>query len=404
MFIPVDQRRSGSLTLCHAMHVLFLPKWYPGRHDPQLGDFLRKQAMGVSGVATVSVLYICGMKGPLAVDQDDQGMEGGLWELRCYYKASEHPIAPVRKLINAVRHWRRALEGWQHCLTERGRPDLVHVHILNRPALLALWLKWRYGIPYLISEQSSEYMDGTFSRKGPLSRWLSRWLIARANGVTAVSAHLGERLKELGLVQRYDVVPNVIPGTDRTLPPKGEAGHFLVVADLVDRTKNVSGVLRAFAKFRSECPGSNLTIIGDGPDRAALEQLAGELGVSNAVTFLGRLANTLVIDHMAHTGAVIINSNIETFSVVTGEALAQGKPVIATRCGGPVAFVTPENGLLIPVGDDQALTAAMLEIVRDWTRYDPAQIRASVHDKFSPDAVGRAFLKVYQRICDGQRP
>jgi len=122
------------------------------------------------------------------------------------------------------------------------------------------------------------------------------------------------------------------------------------------------------------------------------------------VTFLGRLANTLVIDHMAHTGAVIINSNIETFSVVTGEALAQGKPVIATRCGGPVAFVTPENGLLIPVGDDQALTAAMLEIVRDWTRYDPAQIRASVHDKFSPDAVGRAFLKVYQRICDGQRP
>ena len=399
----MDQRRGWSFTLRHPMHVLFLPKWYPGRHDPQLGDFLRKQAMGVAGVARVSVLYICGTKSPHALDLEEVRNDDGLWELRYYYTSSEHPLGPLRFAINALRHFRSALRGWRSLVAERGRPDLVHVHILNRPALLALWLKWRYGIPFLISEQSSEYMDGTFSRKSGASRWISKWLIERSAGVTAVSTHLGERMKALGLVQRFDVVPNVIPGTDRKLPPKGTAGHFLVVADLVDRTKNVSGVLRALAILREQHPSVHLTIIGDGPDRSALEVLCATLKLTQNVEFLGRLANAQVLDHMAHTGAVIINSNVETFSVVTGEALAQGKPVIATRCGGPEAFVNTDNGLLIPVGDDQALAKAMDELIRSWDAYEPATIRASVHDRFSPHAVGSAFLTIYTRIADELR-
>ena len=385
------------------MHVLFLPKWYPGRHDPQLGDFLRKQAMGVAHVAQVSVLYICGTKGAQALDLDELHQEDGLWELRCYYPASEHSFTPWRVVINAMRHARRAHRGWRRVRAERGTPDLVHVHILNRPALLGLWLKWRYDIPYLVSEQSSEYMDGTFSRKNGASRWISRWLIARSAGMTAVSAHLGEQLKALGLVQRFDVVPNVIPGTDRPLPPKGTAGHFLVVADLVDRTKNVSGVLRALAILRDQHPTARLSIIGDGPDRALLEQLCSGLDLTARVEFLGRLANSKVLDHMARAGAVIINSNVETFSVVTGEALAQGKPVIATRCGGPAAFVNAHNGLLIPVGDDQALANAMDQLIRSWADVEPVTIRASVHDRFSPQAVGSAFLKIYTRVIHDHR-
>ena len=98
------------------------------------------------------------------------------------------------------------------------------------------------------------------------------------------------------------------------------------------------------------------------------------------------------------TGSVIINSNVETFSVVTGEALASGKPVIATRCGGPTAFITPANGVLIDVGSDAQLAAAMLAVHRGHGAYDPATVRASVSDRFSPEAVGTAFLHVYQRV------
>jgi glycosyltransferase involved in cell wall biosynthesis len=172
----------------------------------------------------------------------------------------------------------------------------------------------------------------------------------------------------------------------------------MMVADLVDRTKNVSGVLRAMAEARRQEPAITLDIIGDGPDRAMLQGLVGDLGLADAVRFHGRIANAEVLRLMAGTGSVIINSNVETFSVVTGEALASGKPVIATRCGGPTAFITPANGILIDVRSDEQLSAAMVRLVREHGAYPPAHVRTSVGDRFSVDAVGQAFGAIYQRV------
>lgn len=380
------------------MHVLFIPKWYPGRKDPQLGDFLRKQAQATHRQVRMSVLYIAPDKDQREPLQLEHTLTDGLWELRCYYRQHTHTWAPVRKAVNLLRYARAARTGIRRVRSERGAPDLIHAYILVRPALIALWQRWARGTPFLVSEQSSEYLDGTFARKGRFHKSLSRWLCGRASAVTAVSPWLGDALVGHGLCTTYDVVPNVVPGLDRPLPPAGTPGRFLVVADLVDRTKNVSGVLNALAVARKELPQLSLTIIGDGPDRERLEQQMEHLGLGDHVRFLGRLPNTDVLDHVAHAFAMIVNSNVETFSVVTGEALAQGRPVIATRCGGPTAFVTPSNGILIEPRDDAALARAMVQLTKDAARYGPAAIRAGVNDRFSPEAVGRRFADIYARI------
>ena len=170
----------------------------------------------------------------------------------------------------------------------------------------------------------------------------------------------------------------------------------MMVADLVDRTKNVSGVLRALAATRSQGNDFQLEIIGDGPDRGMLHTLADQLGIAAHVRWHGRLAHTDVLPAMAATGTVIVNSNFETFSVVTGEALASGKPVIATRCGGPEAFITPQNGILIPVADDIVLAQAMVRIAGEHENYSPATVRESVSQRFSPKAIAEGFDAVYQ--------
>lgn len=172
----------------------------------------------------------------------------------------------------------------------------------------------------------------------------------------------------------------------------------MVVADLVDGTKNVSGVLRALKAGREQGHDLRLDVIGDGTDMNALRTLSGQLGLNGHVNWLGRMSNSEVLTTMAGTGTVIINSNVETFSVVTGEALALGKPVIATRCGGPVAFITAENGVLIEPRDDQALATAMIARSREERPYDPATIRRSVDERFSATAVGERFFAMYQRI------
>ncbi|MBK6831420.1 MAG: glycosyltransferase [Flavobacteriales bacterium] len=385
------------------MHVLFLPKWYPGHNDPQLGDFLRKQALATGAYVRLSVLQVEAITQAGELPSDVLTTTDGAWELCLRYRASMATFTPMRKAVNFVRYWRTMQRGWVRIVNERGKPDLLHAYILVRPVLFAWWKAQVHRLPFLISEQSSEYLDGTYAGKGPFFKAMNHFLFRRAAAVTVVSAWLGDALVKHGLCTRYDVVPNVVPGLDRPLPPAGAPGHFLMVADLVDRTKNVSGALRALAIALRTNADLRLTIIGDGPDRKMLEDLTDELGLRKSVQFLGRVPNTVVLDRMATIFAVIINSNVETFSVVTGEALAQGKPVIATRCGGPVAFITEVNGILIEPKDDAALAMAMLQLTAHATEYEPTRIRASVSDRTTPAAVGAAFHQVYQRILPNAR-
>ncbi len=378
------------------MHVLLIPKWYPGPRDPQLGDFIRKQALALARHTPVSVLVVQAdpeASAPLTLDA--AGSEG-LWEVRATYRASTHALAPMRKALNLWRHMRAATRGLR--MIDRDRPpvDLVLAYILVRPVLPTLLLR-RRGIPFVLAEQSSAFLDGTYARTGVLHRAFVRAVARRARAFIAVSPHLGQALVRHGLCTEARVVPNTIPGLERPLPPQGPAGHFLMVADLVDRIKRVSGVLRALAKARKEEPAIQLAVIGDGPDRADLEALVRTLGLTDHVRFLGRLPNSAVLDHMAGAFAVVVNSRVETFSVVTGEALAQGRPVIATRCGGPEAFITPMNGLLIPVDDDAALADAMLQLTRQADRYRPEAIRASVNERYGADAVGRTLLRTLEQ-------
>jgi glycosyltransferase involved in cell wall biosynthesis len=397
---------NGSTLLCRSrMHVLVLPKWYPGRNDPQLGDFVRKQMLAASAALAskggrMSVVFGIPITDLERPEEQELDQEHGTWELRCYYRPSMAAFTPLRKLINMQRYWRASWNGIRRAIDERGKPDLTHVHILVRPALVAWWLKKMRGVPFILSEQSSEYLDGTWDTKSALFKAINHFLFRRAAAVTVVSTHLGEGLKRLGLCTHYEVVPNMVPGADRPLPPSGPSGQFMMVADLVDKTKNVSGVLRALKAGRDQGHDLRLDVIGDGTDVDPLRDLSKTLGLNGSVRWLGRMSNTEVLTNMAATGTVIINSNVETFSVVTGEALALGKPVIATRCGGPVAFITDENGVLIEPRDDGALTAAMISRATGQRSYDAATIRRTVDERFSARTVGEQFSAIYQRVIE----
>ena len=373
----------------------------PGRNDPQLGDFLRKQAVAVGQQdVQVSVLFVHPVEGLATATEQEVSATDGIWELRCYYRAF---TGPFKRVVNFFRYRKAAFLGWAKVLSERGRPDLIHAHILIRAVWLARRIADQLGVPYVVSEQSSEYIDGSFAAKPAWVKRFARRQVRDAAETIAVSSFLGDALVKHGLYSTYTVVPNVLPVEQVPLPPAGPKDEFMMVADLVDRTKNVSGVLRALSLAREQGVSLRLKVIGDGEDRKNLEALSRELDLTEQVVFLGRLPNAAVLEHMARTGTVVINSNVETFSVVTGEALTLGRPVVATRCGGPTAFLSDDNGMLVDPGDDTGLAHALIQVYRDHARYSPEAIRQGVSERYSATAVGKLLGSIYTRILEDAR-
>src|ERR1700741_791393 len=132
-----------------------------------------------------------------------------------------------------------------------------------------------------------------------------------------------------------------------------------------------------------------LVIGGDGPDREKLEAQVQSLGVERYCRFLGGLNREQVRERMQQCDAFVLSSLHETFGVVVGEAMACGKPVISTRCGGPEFFVNDENGVLVDAANPQALADAMADFINNRHSFDPQTVRASVVNRFSPEAFVR---------------
>ena len=98
---------------------------------------------------------------------------------------------------------------------------------------------------------------------------------------------------------------------------------------------------------------------------------------------------------MALSNAFVLSSEYETFGVVLVEALALGKPVIATKCGGPESIVTPEVGYLISKNSEKEMTDALLKLYQNWNKFNSLQIRQYCLENFSEKAVIGELTKIY---------
>ena len=92
--------------------------------------------------------------------------------------------------------------------------------------------------------------------------------------------------------------------------------------------------------------------------------------------------------------AFVLASDVETFGVVVVEALASGRPVVATASGGPDHLVNPANGLLIPTRDRQALRQALTHMRHQADDYDAAMLRAEALRLYGPEAFARRFAEI----------
>jgi len=295
---------------------------------------------------------------------------------------------------------RGGIVAYEAYCREHGKPDVLHAHNLYPGGLLAHHLSRKLGIPFVVTEHSSWY--GREMLPPALMPRLLRAALA-SRSMLVVSPALGEALAhKVGIpAAKLEAVPNVLDdlmvvSPSRRLPRSGDEIVFLSIGDLAP-VKNQALLIAAFASAFGSDPRYRLRICGSGELLSELSALVATLGIQAQVSFPGRLSREDVLFELDNCDAFVLSSDAETFGVVLIEALSRGRPVVATRAGGPDSIVEPEDGLLVPTGDHQAMAKALTEIARTLPRYDSAVLRQRAIARFGGDAIAQRLISIYEK-------
>jgi glycosyltransferase involved in cell wall biosynthesis len=257
----------------------------------------------------------------------------------------------------------------------------------------------RNGVPYVLTEHDSAYGRG---RIDPAEARELRPVFAGARCRLVVSPSLGgllERVIGLSAVP-WRHVPNLLDGLFERggagAPGPGTGRRVLFSAGSLDSKKGFDVLLRAYARAFPESERTELRIAGSGPEGAGLQKLAADLGVAERVMWLGLLGRDAMLQEMRTATCFVLASRTETFGVVVIEALACGRPVVATASGGPESIVVPGDGFVVPVEDVEALAAALDEVLRSPEAWDAEAIRRRCLERFGETAVVAQLIDVYR--------
>jgi len=173
------------------------------------------------------------------------------------------------------------------------------------------------------------------------------------------------------------------------------AGPVFLNVGVLDDRKNQAGLIDAFAlKFAGST--AMLRLGGTGPREAQLRARAAERGVGKQVVFLGHLHREAMLRELQRCDCFVLASQHETFGVVLIEALACGRPIISTRCGGPEDVVTEDCGLLVERDDPLALASAMRSMAATLDKYSASALRENARIRFGESAFVASAMQAYQ--------
>jgi glycosyltransferase involved in cell wall biosynthesis len=302
-------------------HALFIPSWYPTFRNPVSGIFIQQQAQALqdSGLK-IGVLFFeerLSLTKPPGIQ-----LEKGISVCRSSGFTIPKRVKPLRY------YWLKKWEAlFNHYIKNCERPDILHAHSFVG-GFVAQYLSQKYGIPYVLTEHYSGFMQQRIPRhwKADLNS-----IYNDADKIIAVSEVLRQALQNFTSTT-IEVIPNMVdtsifyPANNKDVP---SPLRLITVGSLIKR-KNISFLLRVLSRLEMD---ATLTVVGDGPLLSKLKREARQLDIHRKVTFTGNLPPEGVADAMRQSHIFVFASKAETFGVVLIEALACGLPIVSTPCG-----------------------------------------------------------------------
>lgn len=385
------------------LNILYLPAWYPHKHDNMFGLFIQKHAIATLPYCDISVLYVLGdhlLAGKkYAIDYS---VEQGVPTLRVYFKKSHNRL--TGKFVNAWRYAVSYFRGYSQLIKKTGNPDMAHVHVLTRVGVFALYLKKIKSIPYVVTEHWSRYLPYNLARgsyNGIGRRFLTKIVVKNAKAITTVTQNLKNAMVALGLKNNYYITPNVVD-IHKFFPTEAQnlsgIKKIVHVSCFDEKAKNIKGIIKVIEKISKTRNDFKLQIIGDGIDYNEVVEYARQTGLVNKVIFFeGLLLNNDLITKMRDAHFFLLFSNYENLPCTIVESLALGVPVLSTNVGGIQEHINKDTGLLIEPANEKQLEEAILNMLDNSIVFSKDYIRQYAVNNFSNEYLGNLFLKLYQK-------
>jgi glycosyltransferase involved in cell wall biosynthesis len=398
------------------VRVAVVAEYYPRHSDPAWGIWAHRQALAVRerGVE----VRVAALDRPLPSRSDVRALPdlGPLAQWAHRFVDPQGPTVldgvPVRyvRFVAPPRPWSYA--GWgrwaarpvRRALDQGWWPDIVHAHYAVPAGDAVLrWLRRGNDVPLVVSVHGGD-LSFTAARSERGREVVIRVLRA-ADAVIANSQVTRRGIEEL--TGSLPVLEVIHPGAEvpESVAEREPEPTLVTVAHL-ESHKNQAAVVRAIAALQDRHPGLGYLLIGKGPDRAALEQLATRLGVSDRVTFAGPLDHSAALERMARAWVHVMPSVHDAFGVAHVEAMAAGLPAIGGAGTGAEDIAAAGEGMvLVPSGDEGALARAIDALVSDPRERDRlgAAARRTVAEHFTWDRNGELTIAVYRQIAERSR-
>jgi len=290
-------------------------------------------------------------------------------------------------------------------------PDVVHAHGIGIYAVSALGFPCPHVVTvHGIFSREAEFAEGLPGRlRGSFDSFYERYSVARVRNLISISPYVEQELARIGGFRGHlYAIENPVDDAFFTIKGVGEESTILYAGCVIPR-KGLLNLLQALAQVRKTVPHIALRVAGEtDSDPAyvdACRQMIAERGLESAVTFLGSLTLDEMVQEYARCAVLSLPSKQETAPVVVAEAMAAGRPVVATRCCGMPYMVEHEgSGLLVDDGDVPGLADALLRLLND------VQLRARMGQhgrelaqaRFRADVVAQQTRDVYLGIMRDQ--
>lgn len=377
------------------MKILVLASWYPDDSSPVNGVFVKEQVRALKKVGITPIVFY-----PYDKSADNGRYRKTIEEGVIIYRANTDYLknAKISRLYSII----KSAKILKKILNENNI-SLIHCHVCYTAGFIAyVYSKFFNNIPYIITEHSSKVEEFSNKIYNKILFYLS---YKKAKYVITVSTYLAKELADLKFKFKSRVIENVVDTSSYNIKIMNnkDAKHWnlLFVGLMPDsEVKGLQYFIPALADFMSKNLeyDINFNIVGDGSKRKKYEQMCKKSGIYDKCNFYGKVDKLEIPKLIEKNDFLILPSIKETFGSVLIESMAGGKPVLATKCGGPQDFVNKKVGILVESGNKEQLELGIKNMIDNYDHFDFQYIRNYAEDNFNYDSIGKKLKELYISI------